>query len=215
VIHDVDGMVQRNKAMLVAKGYSQQQGVDYNETFALIARLDTIRTLITLAGQNSWLLYQFDAKSVFLNGEFKQEVYVEQPRGFIIEGEEDKVYRLKNALYRLKQALRAWYSQIDSHFDEKCFLKSKNEPTLLVKRQGVDAILIIALYVDNFVFTENNERMIKEFKKEMMKKYEISDLGLLNHFIGMEIYQREKGVIICQKKYVENVLKNSKYMVVI
>jgi hypothetical protein len=124
------------------------------------------------------------------------------------------VYRLKNALYRLKQALRAWYSQIDGHFDEKCFLKSKNEPTLLVKRQGVDDILI-AFYVDNFVFTKNNERMIKEFKKEMMKKYEISDLGLLNHFIGMGIYQREKGVIICQKKYVENVLKNSKYMVVI
>jgi len=79
VIHDVDGMVQRNKAMLVAKGYSQQQGVDYNETFALVARLDTIRTLITLAGQNGWLLYQLDVKSVFLNGEFKQEVYVEQP----------------------------------------------------------------------------------------------------------------------------------------
>ena len=104
MIHDVDGMVQRNKAMLVAKGYSQQQGVDYNETFALVARLDTIRTLITLAGQNGWLLYQLDVKSVFLNGEFKQEVYVEQPRGFIIEGEEDKVYRLKNALYRLKSS---------------------------------------------------------------------------------------------------------------
>jgi hypothetical protein len=103
-IHDVDGMVQRNKAMLVAKGYSQQQGVDYNETFALVARLDTIRTVITLAGQNGWLLYQLDVKSVFLNGEFKQEVYVEQPRGFIIEGEEDKVYRLKNALYRLKSS---------------------------------------------------------------------------------------------------------------
>jgi hypothetical protein len=103
-IHDVDGMVQRNKAILVAKGYSQQQGVDYNETFALVARLDTIRTVITLAGQNGWLLYQLDVKSVFLNGEFKQEVYVEQPRGFIIEGEEDKVYRLKNALYRLKSS---------------------------------------------------------------------------------------------------------------
>ena len=104
MIHDVDGMVQRNKAMLVANGYSQQQGVNYNDTFSLVARLDTIRTLITLAGQNGWLLYQLDVKSVFLNGEFKQEVYVEQPRGFIIEGEEDKVYRLKNALYRLKSS---------------------------------------------------------------------------------------------------------------
>jgi hypothetical protein len=85
VIHDVDGMVQRNKAMLVAKGYSQQQGVDYNETFALVARLDTIRTLITLAGQNGWLLYQLDVKSVFLNGEFKQEVYVEQPEALLLK----------------------------------------------------------------------------------------------------------------------------------
>ena len=78
-------MVQRNKAMLVAKGYSQQQGVDYNETFALVARLDTIRTLITLAGQNGWLLYQLDVKSVFLNGEFKQEVYVEQPEALLLK----------------------------------------------------------------------------------------------------------------------------------
>lgn len=85
MIHDVDGMVQRNKAMLVAKGYSQQQGVDYNETFALVARLDTIRTLITLAGQNGWLLYQLDVKSVFLNGEFKQEVYVEQPEALLLK----------------------------------------------------------------------------------------------------------------------------------
>jgi hypothetical protein len=85
VIHDVDGMVQRNKAMLVAKGYSQQQGVDYNETFALVARLDTIRTVITLAGQNGWLLYQLDVKSVFLNGEFKQEVYVEQPEALLLK----------------------------------------------------------------------------------------------------------------------------------
>jgi hypothetical protein len=84
-IHDVDGMVQRNKAILVAKGYSQQQGVDYNETFALVARLDTIRTLITLAGQNGWLLYQLDVKSVFLNGEFKQEVYVEQPEALLLK----------------------------------------------------------------------------------------------------------------------------------
>jgi hypothetical protein len=78
-------MVQRNKAILVAKGYSQQQGVDYNETFALVARLDTIRTLITLAGQNGWLLYQLDVKSVFLNGEFKQEVYVEQPEALLLK----------------------------------------------------------------------------------------------------------------------------------
>lgn len=133
-------------------------------------------------------------KSVFLNGEFKQEVYVEQPRGFIIEGEEDKVYRLKNALYRLKLMVKLMVTLM-----KKCFLKSKNKPTLLVKRQGVDDILIIALYVDNFVFTKNNERMIKEFKKEMMKKYEISDLGLFNHFIGMEIYQREKESLFVKR----------------
>ncbi|GJZ39746.1 retrovirus-related pol polyprotein from transposon TNT 1-94 [Tanacetum coccineum] len=101
------GFVQRNKARLVVKGYSQQPRIDYDETFAPVARMDTVRAIISLAGQIGWLLYQLDVKSSFLNGELKEEVYVNQPQGFEVEGKEEKVYKLKKALYGLKQAPRA------------------------------------------------------------------------------------------------------------
>ena len=203
-----DGTVQRKKkARLVAKGYTQQPGVDFQETFAPVARLDTVRALIALAAQKSWLLYQLDVKSAFLNGELIEEVYVEQPQGFVAKGEEDKVYKLRKALYGLKQAPRAWYSQIDGYFLEKGFCKSKSEPTLYVKHQGESRILIVALYVDDLVFTGNDKKMIEEFRREMMMKYEMSDLGLLHYFLGMEIYQDDDGVFISQKNYAEKVPK--------
>ncbi|GJV21584.1 retrovirus-related pol polyprotein from transposon TNT 1-94 [Tanacetum coccineum] len=204
---NADGSVQRNKARLVAKGYSQQPGIDYDETFAPVSRMDTVRAIISLAGQKGWLLYQVDVKSAFLNGELKEEVYVNQPQGFEVEGKEEKVYKLKKDLYGLKQAPRAWYSQIDGYFKENGFDQSKSEPTLYVKNQGTSDILIVALYVDDLVFAGNNKKMIEDFKNEMMQKYEMSDLGLLNHFLEMEIYQDEGGVFICQEKYVEKILK--------
>ena len=114
--YDVDGSVKKFKARLVAKGYSQQEGVDYEDTFFLVARFETIRTLLALVAQVNWLIYQFDVKSTFLNGELKEEVYVSQPEGFIIPGKEEYVYKLKKAQYGLKQAPRAWHERIDFHF---------------------------------------------------------------------------------------------------
>ncbi|CAL2253623.1 unnamed protein product [Prunus armeniaca] len=104
---NLDGSIQKNKARLVAKGYAQKPGIDYNETFAPVARLDTIRTLIALAAKNNWKLYQLDVKSAFFSRVLEEEVYIEQPYGFIVKGKEDKVYKLHKALYGLKQAPRA------------------------------------------------------------------------------------------------------------
>ncbi|KAM5569751.1 hypothetical protein ABKV19_016986 [Rosa sericea] len=182
---NVDGSIQRNKARLVAKGYSQQPGVDFHETYAPVARLDTIRALIALAAQKNWSLYQLDVKSAFLNGVLNEEVYVEQPQGFVIENEEQKVYKLKKALYGLKQAPRAWYGEIDSHFIKDGFQRSENEPTLYIKTKGNTEILIVSIYVDDLVFTGSCEEMVLNFKNEMMKKYEMSDLGLLHYFLGI------------------------------
>ncbi|CAL5370298.1 unnamed protein product [Camellia sinensis] len=194
-----DGSIQKNKARLVAKGYSQQPGIDFQETFAPVARLDTIRAIIALVAQKGWFLHQLDVKSAFLNGKLEEEVYVDQPQGFVVKGKEDKVYKLKKALYGLKQAPRAWYSEIDAYFNEKGFQRSKSEPTLYIKRQGTTGILIVSLYVDDLVFTGSDEKLIEDFKREMMKKYEMSDLGLLHHFLGIEIHQNNGGVFICQK----------------
>ena len=142
-----------------------------------------------------------------MNETLNEEVYVEQPQGFVTKREEEKVYKLKKALYGLKQAPRAWYSDIDAYFITKGFQRSKSEPTLYVKTQGKTDILIISLYVDDLVFTGSDEKMIEEFKLDMMKKYEMNDLRLLHYFLGIEIYQNKESVFICQKKYAKTLLE--------
>jgi hypothetical protein len=118
---------------LVAKGFSQQPGIDYGETFSPVARLDTVRTILATTTQNKWQVFQLDVKSSFLNGILQEEVYVDQPPGFEVKGQEDKVYKLKKSLYGLKQAPRAWYSRIDSYLINNGFNRSSNEPTLYTK----------------------------------------------------------------------------------
>ena len=195
-----DGTIQKHKARLVAKGYSQQPGIDYNETFAPVARLDTIRALIALASQKGWSIHQLDVKSAFLNGVLEEEIYVEQPQGFVSEGKESKVLRLRKALYGLKQAPRAWYSRIDQYFMDRGFRRSKSEPTLYIKSQG-QYTLLLSLYVDDLIYTENNTKMMMEFKEDMMKTFEMTDLGLMSYFLVIEVSQRNEGIFISQKKY--------------
>ena len=202
---NLDGTVQKNKARLVAKGYSQKPGIDYNETFALVARLDTIRTLIALATQKKWNMYQLDVKSAFLNGVLKEEVYVEQPQGFVKDNEETKVYRLHKALYGLKQA--PWYEEIDAYFNSAGFKKSSSEATLYVKAREDSCIIIVSLYVDDIVYTGSSSQMLEEFRNDMMKHYEMTDLGLLHHFLGMCVLQTENNIFIHQKKYAHKLLE--------
>lgn len=180
---NVDGSVNKYKARLVVEGYAKIFGVEYSDTFAPVARLDTIRSLLAIAAQMGWKVYQLDVKSAFLNG-------------FVKKGEENKVYLLKKALYRLKQAPRAWYSRIDDHLLSLGFVKSLSESTLYVKRNHAD-ILIISLYVDDLLMTGTNEFFIDDFKTEIMKVFEMTDLGLMAYFFGMDIKQSQDEVFIC------------------
>ncbi|CAL8997273.1 unnamed protein product [Prunus brigantina] len=202
---NLDGSVQKNKARLVAKGYTQKPGIDFNETFAPVARLDTVRTLIALAAQKRWKLFQLDVKSAFLNGVLHEEVYVNQPPGFVVKGKEDRVYRLKKALYGLKQAPRAWYEEINSYFTAAGFQRSPSEATLYVKT-AESGILIVSLYVDDIIYTGSSEELVVSFKSEMMKKYEMTDLGLLHHFLGLGVIQAESYIFLHQKKYARTLL---------
>ena len=183
---NAEGKIDRHKARLVVKGYKQQYGRDYDETYAPVTRMETVHAVIAIAAQDKWKVYQMDVKSTFLNGVLKEDVYVEQPPGYEVVGEENKVYKLKRALYGLKQAPRAWYSRIDSYLMSNGFSKSNGEPTLYIKAANKN-VLIFVLYVDDLIFIGNDKGLIGEFKEAMKNKFEMTDLGLLKYFLGIEV----------------------------
>ncbi|KAK9101268.1 hypothetical protein Scep_024698 [Stephania cephalantha] len=200
-----DGSILKHKARLVAKGYAQQYGIDFEETFSPVARFETVRLILALAAQLQWMVYQFDVKSTFLNGELHEEVYVAQPEGFE-KGNETKVYKLRKALYGLKQAPRAWYSKIDGYLQKNGYTRSENEPTLYVKKEGKSDLIIICLYVDDIIYTSSSSSLLNKFKSQMMHEFEMSDMGLLHYFLGLEVSQVEDGVFLSQRKYANDLL---------
>ncbi|GKV28744.1 hypothetical protein SLEP1_g37756 [Rubroshorea leprosula] len=200
-----NGEIDKFKAHLVAKGYKQEFGIDYKEVYAPVARHDTIRLVIALAAQNSWPLYQLDVKSAFLHGDLDEEVFIHQPPGYVKAGNEHKVYKLKRALYGLKQAPRAWYSRIESYFLKEGFEKCPYEHTLFIKSED-GKMLIVCLYVDDLIYTGNDMVMFDKFKKSMMAEFEMSDLGLMHYYLGIEVNQSAAGIFISQKKYVQDIL---------
>jgi transposase InsO family protein len=184
-----NGEVDKHKARLVAKGYTQEHGIDYTEVFAPVARMDTVHLVISLAAQKQWTIFQLDVKSAFLHGHLSEEVFVEQPPGYVKKGDEHKVYKLKKALYGLKQAPRAWYSHIESYFTKEGFEKCPHEHSLFIKTNEGGKVLIVCLYVDDLIFTGNDEHMITVFKKSMMLEFDMSDLGRMRYFLGIEVLQ--------------------------
>ncbi|KAH9799278.1 hypothetical protein KPL71_000300 [Citrus sinensis] len=202
-----NGEIDKYKARLVAKGYKQEFGVDYKEVFAPVARLETIRLIIALAAQNSWHVFQLDVKSAFLHGELQEEVFIEQPPGYVKLGSEHKVYKLKKALCGLKQAPRAWYSHIDAYFLKEGFRKCPYEHTLYIKIGDDGKMLMVCLYVDDLIYTGNDIVMFEKFKESIMLEFDMTDLGLLHYFLGLEVIQSDAGNFICQKKYVEEILE--------
>eukprot|EP00253_Pinus_taeda_P035659 PITA_35659 len=203
---NAEGKIERHKARLVVKGYKQQYGRDYEETFAPISRMETMRAVLSIAAQNKWKVYQMDMRSAFLNGVLMEEVYIEQPLGYEKKDQEHKVCRLKKALYGLKQAPRVWYSRIDSYLLENRFEKCEGEPTLYIKEND-GKILIVVLYFDDVIFTGNDDYLIENFKTVMKEEFEMTDMGLLRYFVRIEVDQNENGIFISQAKYVNEVFE--------
>ncbi|KAG8491339.1 hypothetical protein CXB51_014517 [Gossypium anomalum] len=165
-----------NKKIIGVKWY----GIDYLDTFAPVAKLDTIRLLIALAAHMQWKIHQLDAKSAFLNGFLEEEIYVEQPQGFKVADKEEMVYRLKKALYGLKQAPKTWYSRIDGYLASLEFERSSSEPTLYVKKKGAKTQLIVSLYVEDLLVIGGDQAMLVDFKAKMQQVFEMSDLGQMS-----------------------------------
>ncbi|XP_043692925.1 uncharacterized protein LOC122643365, partial [Telopea speciosissima] len=203
---DEDGSIIRNKARLVAKGYNQQEGIDFDETYAPVARLESIRMLLAFACHKNFKLCQMDIKSAFLNGFIMEEVYVAQPPGFEDTQYPDHVFKLNKALYGLKQAPRAWYERLSEFLIQSGFQMGKVDTTLFVKHRGKDSI-IVQIYVDDIIFGSTNENLCVEFSKCMSDEFEMSLMGELNFFLGLQIKQTKNGIFICQTKYTKELLK--------
>nr|GEX56469.1 retrovirus-related Pol polyprotein from transposon TNT 1-94 [Tanacetum cinerariifolium] len=201
---EVNTIIQ-NKSRLVAKGYAQKEGVDFEESFAPVARLEAVRLFIAYAAQKSFTVYQMDVKTTFLYGPLKEEVYVNQPDDFVDPYHPDKVYRLKKALYGLKQAPRAWYDELSNFLVSKGFSKGSIDPTLFITTHMVD-ILLVQIYVDDIIFGSTNLKLSKQFEKLMHSKFEMSMMGELKFFLGIQIHQSPRGIFINQAKYAQEIL---------
>ncbi|KAK2372692.1 putative mitochondrial protein [Trifolium repens] len=205
-----DGSIGKHKARLVARGFLQKPGLDYSEVFAPVARHETIRLVIAIAANRSWPLMHLDVKSAFLNGPLQEEVYVSQPPGFEKKNQEGMVYRLHKALYGLKQAPRAWNMKIDSFFKKHGFQKCELEYGVYVQHTSEGNMILVCLYVDDILLTGSSEQEIAKFKKVLMNEFEMTDLGKMSYFLGMEFLYSEKGIILHQIKYELELLKRFK-----
>jgi hypothetical protein len=180
--------------------------LDFDQTFAPVARFELIRILVAHATHHNFKLYEMDVKSAFLNGPIKEEVYVEQPPGFEEEAYPNHVYKLHKALYGLKQAPRAWYECLRDFLIKNSFKIGKADSTLFTRKAG-DDLFVCQIYVDDIIFGSTNKACCDEFSQTMIKRFEMSMKGELNFFLGFQVKQLKEGTFLCQTKYTHDILK--------
>jgi hypothetical protein len=200
-----DGSIEKHKARFVARGFSQIEGINYDETFAPVARYTSIKSIMAITAEMGWKIHQIDVKTTFLNGFIEEEVYIEQPQGFEVLGTECHVCLLKRALYGQKQASRVWYSRIDSYLFQMGFEKSEVDSNLYYVIRGEDPLILI-LYVDD-LFITGGEELIVDCKRGLASKFEMKDIGLMHYFLGMEVWQEDGHVFLGQGKYATDILR--------
>lgn len=191
----------RYKARLVAQGFSQKYGEDYDEVFAPVARSPTIRLLLSMAGKRNLIIKQFDVKTAFLNGDLEEEIYMRQPTGFKTG---DKVFRLRKSLYGLKQAARSWNTKLDKSLVKVGFKQSEADDCLYIKHVGKERIFIVC-HVDDMIFAATNHKLIDQTFNQLSEDFALKDLGHVQEFLGVEIYKSRNGYSINQSKYISKI----------
>ncbi|GJW55714.1 retrovirus-related pol polyprotein from transposon TNT 1-94 [Tanacetum coccineum] len=202
---EFDGVI-KNKARFVAQGFKQEEGIDFEELFAPVARIEAIHIFEANATNKNMTIFQMDVKTAFLNGELKEEVYVSQPEGFVDQDNPSHVYKLKKALYGLKQAPRAWYDMLSSFLISQHFSKGAVDPTLFTRKAGND-LLLVQIYVDDIIFASTNTAMCNEFANLMTTKFKMSMMGQMSFFLGLQISQSPRGIFLNQSKYASEIIK--------
>ncbi|GJW70540.1 putative ribonuclease H-like domain-containing protein [Tanacetum coccineum] len=203
---DERGMVVRNKARLVAQGYTQEEGIDYDEVFAPVARIEAIRLFLAFTSFMGFIVYQMDVKSAFLYGTIDEEVYVSQPPGFVDPDHPNKVYKVVKALYGLHQAPRAWYATLSIFLEKHGYKRGTIDKTLFIKKDKKN-IILVQVYVDDIIFGSTNKSWCDEFEALMKSRFQMSSMGELTFFLGLQVKQNKGGIFISQDKYVAEILK--------
>ena len=202
-----DGSIERHKARLVAKGYTQVEGIDYHDTFAPVAKLVTVRLLLSIASIRNWSLHQLDVNNAFLQGDLDEEVYMKLPPGFSKKGD-NRVCKLHKSIYGLKQASRQWFSKFSSTLIQRGFHQSISDYSLFTFITA-DVSLFILVYVDDIIITGNNEDAISDIKVFLSQSFSLKNLGPLRYFLGIEVSRSKQGIFLCQRKYTLDILRDS------
>ncbi|XP_073268340.1 uncharacterized protein [Populus alba] len=202
-----DGQVERYKARLVAKGYTQQEGIDFFDTFSPVAKITTVRVLLTIAAANNWHLHQFDVDNAFLHGDLHEEVFMQLPPSYSNHND-PRVCKLKKSIYGLKQASRQWFSKLSASLLQFGFLQANSDSSLFIK-QSETTLIAILIYVDNVLIASNDLTALTIVKNYLRRIFPVKDLGHLKYFLGIEVARSTKGIVLCQRKYALDILMDS------
>ena len=198
-----DGSFHRYKARLVALGNKQEYGVDYDETFALVAKMTTIRTVLSIAASKGWSLHQMDVKNVFLHGDLAEDIYMTPPQGLFSSFV--AVCKLKRSLYGLRQAPRAWFENFQTTLLGFSFTQSRYDSSLFIQTTAASIVLLL-IYVDDMVITGSDHVSIQHLKRQLQASFHMKDLGNLNYFLGLEVNSHPKGLFLHQHKYTDDLI---------
>ena len=204
-----DGTIDRYKARLVARGFSQIPGLDFGETFSPVIKHTTIRMIFSLAVILGWKMRQLDVKNAFLHGFLKEEVFMEQPPGFINEDLPNHVCKLNRSLYGLKQAPRAWFDRLSQCLLHLGFCCGKADSSLFILRKG-QSIVLLLIYVDDIIVTGNDNNIISDLISTLSSEFSLKDLGSLHYFLGLEVKYLPNGLFVSQTKYTKDPLEHTK-----
>ncbi|KZV22485.1 hypothetical protein F511_19705 [Dorcoceras hygrometricum] len=205
---DGNNQVERYRARLVVKGYAQKEGIDFNEIFSLVVRLNTVRVVLALCAVFDLHLEQLDVKTAFLHGDLEEEIYMLQPEGFAETGKENLVCRLKKSLYGLKQAPRCWYKRFDSYIMSLGYNRLSADPCTYFKRSGGNDYIILLLYVDDMLVAGPNKDRVQELKAQLAREFDMKDLGPANKILGMQVHRdrSNRKIWLSQTNYLQKFL---------
>lgn len=204
-----DGHIDRLKARLVAKGYTQVYGLDYSDTFSPVAKMASVRLFLAMAAMRHWPLFQLDIKNAFLHGDLEEEIYMEQPPGFIAQGESGLVCKLQKSLYGLKQSPRAWFGRFSNVIQQFGLVRCEADHSVFFRCSSSKTFIYLVVYVDDIVITGDDQEGIQALKQHLFQHFQTKDLGSLHYFLGIEVAQSKSGIAICQRKYALDILEET------